>query len=86
MSPRFEAFVARLYVDAIVRRRFLADARGEAARAGLSPNEIQAVERIDRTGLQLAADSFEHKLRERGRRAHPVMELWRRLFPPRTSR
>jgi hypothetical protein len=83
MSPQFEAFVARLYVDETLRRRFLADAKGEASRAGLSPTEIQAVERIDRTGLELAADSFEHKRRQRARTAHPVMALWRQLFRPR---
>lgn len=84
MSPQFEAFVARLYVDETLRRRFLTDARGEATRAGLSPNEIQALERIDRAGLEFAADSFEHKRRQRARTAHPVMKLWRQLFRPRT--
>ena len=84
MSPQFEAFVARLYVDETLRRRFLADARGEATRAGLSPNEIQAVERIDRTGLELAAHSFEHKRRQRPRTPHPVTDLWKRVFRPRT--
>jgi len=82
MSPRFEAFVARLYVDASLRRRFLADATGEAARAGLSPDEIRAIERIDRTGLELAAASFAHKRRERDRRAHPIVAWWRRRFGP----
>jgi hypothetical protein len=80
MSPQFEAFVARLYVNETLRRRFLADARGEATRAGLSPNEIQALQGIDRTGLELAAGSFEHKRRQRARTAHPVMKPWRRLF------
>ena len=84
MTPRFEAFVARLYVDATLRRRFLADARGEATRAGLSADEIQAVERIDRTGLELAAGSFEHKRRQRARTAHPLIALWRQLFRTRS--
>ena len=84
MSPQFEAFVARLYVDETLRLRFLADARGEAARAGLSLNEIEAVERIDRTGLELAAHGFEHKRRQRARAAHPVMDLWRQLIRLRT--
>ena len=74
MSPRFEAFVARLYVDEGLRRRFLADARGEATRAGLSPNEILAAERIDRTGLELAAANFANKRRHA---AHRLRSRWR---------
>jgi hypothetical protein len=84
MSPQFEAFVARLYVDSTLRDRFLADARAEATRAGLTPNEIRAVERIDRTGLELAAASFAHKRRQRARTGHPVLKLWRQLFRSRS--
>jgi hypothetical protein len=63
-SPAFEAFLARIYVDDAARDRFLADPRREAERAGLSAVEIAALERIDREGLRLAADSFRAK-RER---------------------
>jgi hypothetical protein len=58
MSARLEAYLARLYVDPDVRRAFLADARTAATQAGLAPTEIAALERIDRTGLELAARSF----------------------------
>jgi uncharacterized protein (UPF0276 family) len=47
--------------DRAARERFLADAAGEAARAGLAPAERSAAERIDREGLVLAARSFEAK-------------------------
>lgn len=68
MSAAFEAFLARIYVDAGARERFLADPRGEAGRAGLSPLECDALDGIDRTGLALAARSFERKrARARGR-------------------
>ncbi len=82
MSPAFESFVARLYVDETLRRAFLVDAVATATRAGLTPDEIRAVGAIDRTGLELAARVFEHKRkRRRGARAkHPVVKLWRRLI------
>ena len=59
MSPAFEAFLARLYVDADARAAFLADPR--AAARGLAPDEVAALQRIDRVGLELAAASFAHK-------------------------
>ena len=68
-SPAFEAFLARLYVDRIFRARFLEDAEGEARRAGLSAPECAALARIDRPGLLLAAESFEHKRAAQGRGA-----------------
>jgi hypothetical protein len=60
-SPAFEAFLARVYVDAEARRRFLEDPEGEAARAGLTPGEGAALVRIDHVGLALAAESFARK-------------------------
>ncbi len=60
-SPAFEAFLARLYVDADFRTVFLADPRGAARRAGLSEAECEALAGIDRTGLELAATSFAAK-------------------------
>jgi hypothetical protein len=79
VSPAFETFVARLYVDEALRRAFLADAAAVAERAGLTADEIRAVQRIDRTGLELAAGVFEHKRRRRAESRHPVLKLWRRL-------
>lgn len=83
MSPNFEAFIARLYVDAAARRRFLADPLREAAAADLTEEEIAAAVRIDRVGLELAAATFAQKRRRRRRRHGPVMatalSYWRRL-------
>lgn len=79
MSPAFEAFVARLYVDESLRRTFLADAVATAQRAGLSAEEIRAVQRIDRTGLELAAGVFEHKRRRRGSGSNPFSRLLKRI-------
>jgi hypothetical protein len=56
-----EAFLARIYVDEQVRLDFLREPYGEAIRAGLSEQEARALERIDRTGLELAAESFARK-------------------------
>lgn len=79
MSPAFESFLARLYVDRSARDRFLADPRGVAAAAGLADNEIAAAVDIDRVGLELAAKSFAHKRRRQGKPVHPVVRLWRRV-------
>jgi uncharacterized protein (UPF0276 family) len=57
----FETFLARLYTDAQLRRRFLADPRGEAERHHLTDEERTALERIDRVGLEMSAQSFAHK-------------------------
>ena len=65
MSARFEAFLARIYVDADARARFLADPRAAAVAARLSPPEIDAAEKIDRTGLRMTANSLRHKRRGR---------------------
>ena len=65
MSIAFEAFLARLYVDAEARRRFLADPRAEAAGADLGADEIEALVDIDRVGLALAAESYAHKRHRR---------------------
>ena len=60
-SPAFEGFLARLYVDAAFRARFLADPEGEARRAGLGCAGVAAVKSIDRVGLEMAARSYELK-------------------------
>jgi len=56
-----EAFLARIYVDAQVRERFLNDPVAEALKAGLSHDEIEAVKQIDQVGLELFAVSLERK-------------------------
>lgn len=78
MTPAFESFVARLYTDAQARRRFLADAAEAAAASGLGPDEIAAVVRIDRVGLELAASIFDLKRRRPRRRG--ALEWVRRLI------
>ncbi|MCE9609676.1 MAG: hypothetical protein K8R23_05655 [Chthoniobacter sp.] len=65
MSARFEAFLARIYVDAGARARFLADPRASCAAAGLSAEETEAAEKIDRLGLHMAANSLERKRSKR---------------------
>lgn len=61
MSVRFETFLARIYVDAEARAEFLADPRAAAAAAGLTMEETEAAEKIDRLGLQMAANSLRQK-------------------------
>jgi hypothetical protein len=60
-TPAFEAFLAKLYVDRQARAEFLADPQAAGSRAGLSEAECGALVAIDRTGLEMAANSFERK-------------------------
>ena len=64
-SPEFEAFLARLYVDADFRRGFLADPLAAAQRAGLSDPECQALLAINRQDLEIAASSFAAKRKKK---------------------
>ena len=64
-AERLEAFLAKIYVDENARERFLADPRGEAAKAGLSNEEIEALEKIDRVGLILTVRSLLKKRQHR---------------------
>ncbi len=61
MSAKFEAFLARIYVDAEARTRFLADPQAAATLAGLSPDETGAAVNIDRLGLEMTVRSLQHK-------------------------
>jgi len=61
----FEAFLAKIYVDERARAKFLADPRGEALKAGLTAQEVEAVARIDRVGLELLTKSLERKRHSR---------------------
>jgi hypothetical protein len=56
-----EAFLARIYCDPQARASFLGNPAAEALRAGLSPDEIEALKQIDRVGLELFAVSLERK-------------------------
>jgi uncharacterized protein (UPF0276 family) len=58
-----QAFLAQLYVDAAARERFLADPRREAQHRGLDGAAVDALAHIDRSGLELAAHSFDLKRR-----------------------
>ena len=65
MSNRLEAFLAKIYVDAEARAKFLADPRTEATDAGLTPDEVDSMEKIDRTGLEMTARSLAKKRQHR---------------------
>jgi hypothetical protein len=60
-DPKLEKFLATLYVDPKARARFLEAPREEAGRAGLNPEQCDALVKIDRVGLEMAADSFARK-------------------------
>ncbi len=75
-GTRFEAVLARLYVDELFRRRFLASPFEESARAGLDEREGRALAAVDPAALEMAARSFAH---QRAGRRRPSGWL-RRLF------
>jgi len=62
---KMEKFLASLYVDAKLRARFLGAPREEAKRAGLNPEQCDAMAAIDRVGLKMAAQSFERKRKKK---------------------
>jgi hypothetical protein len=72
-SPRFEAFLARLYADEAFLERFLASPQEAATEAALDEREKEAAINIDRVGLIMAARSYRAK-REHRRRAKRL--LW----------
>jgi len=61
MSPRFEALLARIYVDPVARALTVTDPQRLARDAGLDARETAALVGIDRTGLALASESFARK-------------------------
>lgn len=71
---RFERFLARLYTDAAVLQRFLADPMTTAARYGLDDTERSWLRDVDRAGLVFANESFGRK------RASRRQSLLRRLL------
>jgi len=68
-ADRLEVFLARLYSDAEVRRRFVADRDAESRRAGLDDATRAALAVVDGGDLELASRSFEKKRGQK--RAHP---------------
>lgn len=68
---RFERFLARLYTDADLLQRFLADPMHTAARHGLDETERSWLSDIDRAGLVFANESFGRK---RASRRQPLRQ------------
>lgn len=56
-----ETLLARLYSDPGYRRAFLEAPQQTAQAAGLDATEVDALVRIDRVGLELAAESYARK-------------------------
>ena len=73
-----EAFLARIYVDAQARARFLSNSTVEARAAGLSPDEVEAVKQIDQIGLELLALSLERKRQKQCAKGRGRKYFWRK--------
>ena len=65
-SPRFEAFLARLYAEREFLDEFMRAPERATREMGLDAREQQAALAIDRAGLLMAARSYE--LKREGRR------------------
>ncbi len=76
-SPQLETFLARLYTDSALREAFLHDPRVTASSAALATDEVDALCRMDRAGLQMAAHSFAKKREGYGKSHHP---WWKNLL------
>jgi hypothetical protein len=76
-SPQLETFLARLYTDTVLREAFLHDPRASAANAALADDDVEALCRIDRIGLQMAANSFAKKRESYRKGRH---SWWQRLL------
>jgi len=70
MKPlSLEVMLARLYTDPALRAAFLANPVAVSRRLGLDEDTARALQRIDRAGLELAAESYARKrAARRGRR------------------
>jgi hypothetical protein len=66
-ATQLEAFLARLYVDAKARANFKANPRAELQKAGLSDEQLAALENLDWVGLEMAARSFAKKRQSKRR-------------------
>jgi hypothetical protein len=75
-----ELFLARLYTDATLRERFLADPVAATADARLDAHERSAIIAIDRDGLALAAQSFARQRVDRSARPRSLGVRARRLL------
>ena len=60
---RFERFLARLYTDAELLQRFLADPMNTAARHGLDDTERSWLRDVDRAGLVFANEQLRPQTR-----------------------
>ncbi|HYU23634.1 MAG TPA: hypothetical protein VEO74_00405, partial [Thermoanaerobaculia bacterium] len=60
-------FLARLYTDADLRARFLAQPYEEARAAGFDEERARELAKIEPKGLELAAESYSRKRNLRGK-------------------
>jgi hypothetical protein len=79
MQADLERLMARLLTDRATRERFVANPAGLATEAGLSPEEAEAISRIEVQALLTAARSYDHKRRSKQRGwKYPLPNWWRR--------
>jgi uncharacterized protein (UPF0276 family) len=64
-DPAFESFLAKIWIEPAERARFLQEPHAAALRAGLRVEQAEALARIDRVGLEMAARSFANKRSKR---------------------
>ncbi len=67
-ATTFEIILARLYCDPIFRQAFLANPQTAIQNYDLTTSEQRALFQLDRTGLVMAARSFQAKKDSRAKR------------------
>lgn len=84
-SPQLETFLARLYTDTQLREAFLIDPHPVANAANLTADEVDAMCKIDRIGLQMASASiaskrevYQGKRKSRFKTLSNLFARWRR--------
>jgi uncharacterized protein (UPF0276 family) len=83
--PKIESLIARLLIDADLRREFLDDAAAIAAREQLTSEEREAMRALDRIGLEMAAGSIAAKRSSADAEPEPKQGRWRWLQTLRIS-
>jgi hypothetical protein len=61
MQADIERLLAQLFVDGVLRKRFLLNPAQVAREFGLSPAECEAVAKMSTQDLQVASRSYERK-------------------------
>lgn len=75
-----EFFLAKLYTDELLLKRFVANPSTELSNHGLSDASIEYLSQLDLQDLMLAADSYSHKRNQYSNRRKGFFEKLRKVL------